>query len=615
MRIGPPGVPTASASPRHGELAPGLEVEGLVLLVHDPGDALVEQRERTPGRGHVDRQVGAIQHEDARVQHGPPRPVTVPEGPAGHQSNLSARDGRFDVALVAGEQRARVEQHAVARDAADDRHARRARRRARERARRRPAPESATASCSAARSRAASRRRPERASPRAPRRRPPGAALQSSSASARGARRHRLGAARAACAASAARARAPAEEQAQGRVERRERELVEPQRAGERAACAASGPARPRAEHDAGLRARRAACRRRSRPDRRRSRAAPARRTRPGARRARRSTSVPLPRSSTTRDAVRRARAPTSSARSTSATKPRSSKLRAVHLEDARPCAGRARPRSRAGGCGWWCRPRPGSRPAVAQDLGHAERAADLDQLAARDDHLAAARERREREQHRGGVVVDGERVLGAREQAQQLCDRRRRARRARRSRDRARGRCSAAAASATARRRPRAAARRGRGWCAARRPSRSRPGSGGAGPSSARAPRGRPRPDRAPAAPRSSAAARRGERARAPPRASVQGGSSGRASASAADQPVDGRQLAARIVRSAHDPSRKPIWLPALIARLRLSIVTRSRMFRDILLSVRPWTPQGFAPGSLPERARVRGPSDRSEG
>ena len=59
----------------------------------------------------------------------------------------------------------------------------------------------------------------------------------------------------------------------------------------------------------------------------------------------------------------------------------------------------------------------------LAQDLGHAEGAADLDQLAARDEHLPAAGQRRQREQHRGGAVVHGQRVLGAREQAQQAGD------------------------------------------------------------------------------------------------------------------------------------------------------------------------------------------------
>ena len=56
--------------------------------------------------------------------------------------------------------------------------------------------------------------------------------------------------------------------------------------------------------------------------------------------------------------------------------------------------------------------------PRPLEDLRHAERAADLDQLAARDDHLAAARERSEREEERCGVVVDGERRLRRRRAA-----------------------------------------------------------------------------------------------------------------------------------------------------------------------------------------------------
>jgi hypothetical protein len=40
--------------------------------------------------------------------------------------------------------------------------------------------------------------------------------------------------------------------------------------------------------------------------------------------------------------------------------------------------------------------------------------AADLHQLAARDDHLPAAGDRREHEQHRPSAVVDGDPGLGA---------------------------------------------------------------------------------------------------------------------------------------------------------------------------------------------------------
>ena len=48
------------------------------------------------------------------------------------------------------------------------------------------------------------------------------------------------------------------------------------------------------------------------------------------------------------------------------------------------------------------------------EHVGNAEAVADLDQLAARDEHLAAFRERSQRQQHGGGVVVDDERRLGA---------------------------------------------------------------------------------------------------------------------------------------------------------------------------------------------------------
>jgi len=65
--------------------------------------------------------------------------------------------------------------------------------------------------------------------------------------------------------------------------------------------------------------------------------------------------------------------------------------------------------------------------PAAAHDVGHAEGAADLDQLAARDDDLAAAPvhrcERGDGQQHGGGVVVDDRRRLGAGERAQQFLD------------------------------------------------------------------------------------------------------------------------------------------------------------------------------------------------
>ncbi len=54
------------------------------------------------------------------------------------------------------------------------------------------------------------------------------------------------------------------------------------------------------------------------------------------------------------------------------------------------------------------------ARARAREHVRDPEAVADLDQLAARDDDLAALGERGEREQHGGGVVVDDERVLGA---------------------------------------------------------------------------------------------------------------------------------------------------------------------------------------------------------
>ena len=72
-------------------------------------------------------------------------------------------------------------------------------------------------------------------------------------------------------------------------------------------------------------------------------------------------------------------------------------------------------------------RARPVRRPHLAQPrararehVGDPEAVADLDQLAARDEHLATLGERGEREQHRRRVVVDDERRLGAGEAPQE---------------------------------------------------------------------------------------------------------------------------------------------------------------------------------------------------
>ncbi len=55
----------------------------------------------------------------------------------------------------------------------------------------------------------------------------------------------------------------------------------------------------------------------------------------------------------------------------------------------------------------------PGTR--AGEHIGDPEAVADLDQLAARDEHLAALGERGQSEHHGGSVVVHDERSLGAR--------------------------------------------------------------------------------------------------------------------------------------------------------------------------------------------------------
>ena len=60
---------------------------------------------------------------------------------------------------------------------------------------------------------------------------------------------------------------------------------------------------------------------------------------------------------------------------------------------------------------------------ALAQDVGDAKAVADLDQLAARHQHLAAAGGGGQRQQHRRGVVVDHERVFGAGDGAEHVVD------------------------------------------------------------------------------------------------------------------------------------------------------------------------------------------------
>ena len=59
-------------------------------------------------------------------------------------------------------------------------------------------------------------------------------------------------------------------------------------------------------------------------------------------------------------------------------------------------------------------------RAGARHDVRHAKRAADLDQLAARHDRLAAFGKRVEHQQHRGGIVVDERGVLRAGQFAEQ---------------------------------------------------------------------------------------------------------------------------------------------------------------------------------------------------
>ena len=86
-----------------------------------------------------------------------------------------------------------------------------------------------------------------------------------------------------------------------------------------------------------------------------------------------------------------------------------------------------------------------------AHDVGDPELAADLDQLAARDEHLLALGERGQREHQRRRAVVHDERGLGAGDRAQEELSCAPRGIRDCRSCGRPRGRCSAAAARPTA--------------------------------------------------------------------------------------------------------------------------------------------------------------------
>src|SRR4030065_616834 len=87
----------------------------------------------------------------------------------------------------------------------------------------------------------------------------------------------------------------------------------------------------------------------------------------------------------------------------------------------------RARPAATVSGTGGSARGGPVRRPPLAQDgaapqhdVGDPELAADLDQLAPRDDDLPAVGERLQRQEDGGGVGVGDEGVVRAREAAQE---------------------------------------------------------------------------------------------------------------------------------------------------------------------------------------------------
>ena len=133
------------------------------------------------------------------------------------------------------------------------------------------------------------------------------------------------------------------------------------------------------------------------------------------------SPSAPEPRSSTSGRPCARATATTSS-RARQLGEADDAEVRLVHAEQERG-VGADRPLV-VGGARAVRRPDlDEARAGAREDVGDAEAVADLEQLAARDDDLAPLGERREREQHGGGVVVDDERRLGAREPAHERVD------------------------------------------------------------------------------------------------------------------------------------------------------------------------------------------------
>ena len=197
-------------------------------------------------------------------------------------------------------------------------------------------------------------------------------------------------------------------------------ELVDPQRAVPRVLLQ---PRHHLARARPGCRpaARRAACRPRTRRGRRPRRRPPARSARTESPSGRRSTSEPEPRSSMT-GIPRCAPQLGQLAGAHVGREADHPVVRRVHLEqesglgaDRLGVVAQVRP---VGGADL-----PQHGTAAPHDVGDAELAADLDQLAAGDDDLLAVRQRLEGQQDRGRVVVDDERVLGAGQPAQQRLD------------------------------------------------------------------------------------------------------------------------------------------------------------------------------------------------
>ena len=258
----------------------------------------------------------------------------------------TARDERVD--LVVGD-RAAVEQ----RVAPHGRRSRPAARRGAARSRARRRPRTAALGSSRQRQRAA-------AGPRD--RLDDLAAVRPASRSAR-ARTSRAARAASAATGISRSARCGIEVEEQRALERGERELVGPERPLERVA-----PQPPdelgAAADDPGLRARRAACRRRSV-----TRSAPAARLSGTSGSSSNATRLPEPRSSTSGSPWRPA-TPTSSRESRPLGEADRAEVRLVDAQQQRRCRGRSRPRSRRRACGSSCRPRRAARPSARARRG-----------------------------------------------------------------------------------------------------------------------------------------------------------------------------------------------------------------------------------------------------